>query len=210
MTASNLSVVFGPTLLRPEEETVASIMDLKFYNIVVEILIDNCDRLFNEPPPSTTYEHPNDDVAPPEAVTRKIKPINGTVSDVSRYTNGPHIPHIKKTNGYGHQDIKAFRTSNLPQQSYHTVSYCFTNFFSILLKCRGILQSVKPAYGFYDNDNSTILQDLSHSEYGGRPASKYIPQTSASQSEINIPNMNWGSPRFGSNPLLGKGIYPFG
>ncbi|XP_019871131.1 rho GTPase-activating protein Graf isoform X2 [Aethina tumida] len=182
MTASNLSVVFGPTLLRPEEETVASIMDLKFYNIVVEILIDNYDRLFNEPPPSTTYEHPNDDVAPPEAVTRKIKPINGTVSDVSRYTNGPHIPHIKRTNGYGHQDIKAFRTSNLPQQSYHT--------------------SVKPAYGFYDNDNSTILQDLSHSEYGGRPVSKYVPQTSASQSEINIPNMNWGSPRFGSNPLL--------
>lgn len=50
MTVSNLGVCFGPTLLRPEEETVASILDLKFYNIVVEILIDNSQRIFfNEP-----------------------------------------------------------------------------------------------------------------------------------------------------------------
>lgn len=50
MNVSNLGVCFGPTLLRPEEETVASILDLKFYNIVVEILIDNYQRIFfNEP-----------------------------------------------------------------------------------------------------------------------------------------------------------------
>ena len=46
MTAANLGVVFGPTLLRPREETVASIMDIKFCNEVVEILIDNCDTFF--------------------------------------------------------------------------------------------------------------------------------------------------------------------
>uniref|UniRef100_A0A669EWI6 Rho GTPase-activating protein 26 n=1 Tax=Oreochromis niloticus TaxID=8128 RepID=A0A669EWI6_ORENI len=40
MTIANLGVVFGPTLLRPQEETVAAIMDIKFQNIVVEILID--------------------------------------------------------------------------------------------------------------------------------------------------------------------------
>lgn len=34
MTASNLGVCFGPTLLRPKEETVASIMDIKFCNQV--------------------------------------------------------------------------------------------------------------------------------------------------------------------------------
>uniref|UniRef100_A0A8C5FKY0 Rho GTPase activating protein 10 n=1 Tax=Gadus morhua TaxID=8049 RepID=A0A8C5FKY0_GADMO len=39
MTVANLGVVFGPTLMRPQEETVAAIMDLKFQNIVVEILI---------------------------------------------------------------------------------------------------------------------------------------------------------------------------
>jgi len=46
----NLAVCFGPTLLRPEEETVASIMDIKFYNIVVEILIENCERIIAGPP----------------------------------------------------------------------------------------------------------------------------------------------------------------
>ena len=46
MNASNLGVVFGPTLLRPREETVASIMDIKFCNEVIEIMIDNCERFF--------------------------------------------------------------------------------------------------------------------------------------------------------------------
>ena len=41
MTVSNLGVCFGPTLLRAEEETVAAIMDIKFANVVVEILIAN-------------------------------------------------------------------------------------------------------------------------------------------------------------------------
>ena len=46
MTASNLGVCFGPTLLRPREETVASIMDIKFCNEVIEAMIENCDRFF--------------------------------------------------------------------------------------------------------------------------------------------------------------------
>ena len=41
MTVVNLGVCFGPTLLRDEEETVAAIMDIKFANVVVEILIEN-------------------------------------------------------------------------------------------------------------------------------------------------------------------------
>lgn len=44
MTVANLGVVFGPTLMRPQEETVAAIMDLKFQNIVVEILIENYEK----------------------------------------------------------------------------------------------------------------------------------------------------------------------
>ena len=39
MTVSNLGVCFGPTLMRPEEESVAAIMDIKFCNIVIEILV---------------------------------------------------------------------------------------------------------------------------------------------------------------------------
>ncbi|XP_015790877.1 rho GTPase-activating protein 26 isoform X2 [Tetranychus urticae] len=50
MNVCNLGVCFGPTLLRPEEETVAAIMDIKFGNVVVEILIENCDKIFTTKP----------------------------------------------------------------------------------------------------------------------------------------------------------------
>ncbi|XP_058440238.1 rho GTPase-activating protein 26 isoform X3 [Marmota monax] len=50
MTVANLGVVFGPTLLRPQEETVAAIMDIKFQNIVIEILIENHEKIFNTLP----------------------------------------------------------------------------------------------------------------------------------------------------------------
>lgn len=45
MTVANLGVVFGPTLMRSQEETVAAIMDLKFQNIVVEILIEHQEKV---------------------------------------------------------------------------------------------------------------------------------------------------------------------
>uniref|UniRef100_UPI0037E85B9C rho GTPase-activating protein 26-like isoform X2 n=1 Tax=Semicossyphus pulcher TaxID=241346 RepID=UPI0037E85B9C len=52
MTIANLGVVFGPTLLRPQEETVAAIMDIKFQNIVVEILIEHHEKIFRDAPTS--------------------------------------------------------------------------------------------------------------------------------------------------------------
>ncbi|KAH8318355.1 hypothetical protein KR074_012270 [Drosophila pseudoananassae] len=52
MSVFNLGVVFGPTLLRPREESVAAILDIKFNNIVINILIDNYDRIFKINPNS--------------------------------------------------------------------------------------------------------------------------------------------------------------
>ena len=51
MTVSNLGVCFGPTLLRNEEETVAAIMDIKFGNVVVEILVENWPQILAAQPP---------------------------------------------------------------------------------------------------------------------------------------------------------------
>lgn len=45
MTISNLGVCFGPTLLRAEEDSMAGILEIKFANVVVEILIENCDKV---------------------------------------------------------------------------------------------------------------------------------------------------------------------
>uniref|UniRef100_A0A1I7VTX2 Rho-GAP domain-containing protein n=1 Tax=Loa loa TaxID=7209 RepID=A0A1I7VTX2_LOALO len=50
MTVGNLAVCFGPTLLRPKEETMAAIMDIKFCNVVVEVLIANYDLIFKNKP----------------------------------------------------------------------------------------------------------------------------------------------------------------
>lgn len=52
MSVFNLGVVFGPTLLRPQEETVAAILDIKFNNIVINILIENYERIFRNDPNS--------------------------------------------------------------------------------------------------------------------------------------------------------------
>uniref|UniRef100_A0A8C5D7A2 Rho GTPase-activating protein 42-like n=1 Tax=Gouania willdenowi TaxID=441366 RepID=A0A8C5D7A2_GOUWI len=41
MTVSNLGMIFGPTLMRSQEETVAAMMNIKFQNIVVELIIEN-------------------------------------------------------------------------------------------------------------------------------------------------------------------------
>ncbi|KAK5917967.1 hypothetical protein CgunFtcFv8_002773 [Champsocephalus gunnari] len=50
MTVSNLGMIFGPTLLRSQEETVAAMMNIKFQNIVVEIIIENHNKIFGEAP----------------------------------------------------------------------------------------------------------------------------------------------------------------
>lgn len=61
MTVSNLGVIFGPTLMRSQEETVAAMMNIKFQNIVVEILIDNFNKVTSFRPAYSTQT----DVASP-------------------------------------------------------------------------------------------------------------------------------------------------
>lgn len=70
MTVSNLGVCFGPTLLRPEVETMAAIMDIKFGNVVVEILIENCDKIFSTPPEEP--RRPEPPCHPPPSVTKVL------------------------------------------------------------------------------------------------------------------------------------------
>ncbi|NXX90015.1 RHG10 protein, partial [Centropus bengalensis] len=73
MTVANLGVVFGPTLMRPQEETVAAIMDLKFQNIVVEILIENHEKIFRTLPDATFPEPIPVSASPPNAPPRQSR-----------------------------------------------------------------------------------------------------------------------------------------
>uniref|UniRef100_A0A670YST5 Rho GTPase activating protein 10 n=1 Tax=Pseudonaja textilis TaxID=8673 RepID=A0A670YST5_PSETE len=73
MTVANLGVVFGPTLMRPQEETVAGLMDLKFQNIVVEILIENHEKIFHMLPDAYFPEPTPAPISPPNAPPRQSR-----------------------------------------------------------------------------------------------------------------------------------------
>lgn len=71
MSVFNLGVVFGPTLLRAAEETLAAILDIKFNNVVIEILIENYDMIFKtQPGKAGDYLAHATQTSPPEPVPR--------------------------------------------------------------------------------------------------------------------------------------------
>lgn len=71
MTPSNMGVIFGPTLMRAQEDTVAAMMNIKFQNIVVEILIEHFIKIYSGPP----EESCTPPVPPPRVTARRHKPI---------------------------------------------------------------------------------------------------------------------------------------
>nr|XP_020017068.1 oligophrenin-1 isoform X1 [Castor canadensis] len=71
MTPSNMGVIFGPTLMRAQEDTVAAMMNIKFQNIVVEILIEHFGKIYLGPPEESAAPP----VPPPRVTARRHKPI---------------------------------------------------------------------------------------------------------------------------------------
>lgn len=112
MKASNLGVVFGPTLMRPERETVATIVDIKYQNLVAEAMIAEMEKIFPEsdqevPPPSpvpSAFPSAPPSISPtPTPNSKKDKPtppVNKPMvpqqSSVIRRQDRPHLP--PKTN----------------------------------------------------------------------------------------------------------------
>ncbi|XP_035288962.1 rho GTPase-activating protein 42-like isoform X2 [Anguilla anguilla] len=88
MTVSNLGVIFGPTLMRSQEETVAAMMNIKFQNIVVEILIENYEKIFKEAPdPNVPLPQPQ-----PRSSSRRSKAI--CLSTGPRKPRGLYTPTL--------------------------------------------------------------------------------------------------------------------
>ncbi|GAB1302992.1 Oligophrenin-1 [Apodemus speciosus] len=80
MTPSNMGVIFGPTLMRAQEDTVAAMMNIKFQNIVVEILIEHFGKFKIQKIKEKIYLGPPEDsqippVPPPRVTARRHKPI---------------------------------------------------------------------------------------------------------------------------------------
>ncbi|DBA13676.1 TPA: hypothetical protein GDO54_018497, partial [Pyxicephalus adspersus] len=86
MTVSNLGVIFGPTLMRAQEETVAAMMNIKFQNIVVEILIEHYEKIFHTAPdPNVPLPQ-----AQPRSISRRTRAI--CLSTGSRKPKGRYTP----------------------------------------------------------------------------------------------------------------------
>ncbi|KTG33841.1 hypothetical protein cypCar_00033398 [Cyprinus carpio] len=94
MTVSNLGVIFGPTLMRSQEETVAAMMNIKFQNIVVEILIENYDKIFHQAPdPNIPLPQPQShSQSRASASARRSKAI--CLSSGSRKSRGLYPPTL--------------------------------------------------------------------------------------------------------------------
>ncbi|XP_032218129.1 rho GTPase-activating protein 26 isoform X1 [Nematostella vectensis] len=80
MAASNLGVVFGPTLMKSREETMAAIMNLKYQSVVIELLVKEFDRVFGP------LKEKNDVEKRSNSVT--------SVSSVNSLTEKPPLPSL--------------------------------------------------------------------------------------------------------------------
>ena len=74
MTPVNLGVCFGPSLLRPEFETVSSIYDIKFRNAIVELLIIHHGKMFQD----KLEQHHIDEMV---GATDNDQPVGGNLSN---------------------------------------------------------------------------------------------------------------------------------
>ncbi|KAL7983281.1 hypothetical protein Chor_000157 [Crotalus horridus] len=86
MTVSNLGVIFGPTLMRAQEETVAAMMNIKFQNIVVEILIEHYEKIFHTAP------DPNIPLGKPQSRSSSRRTRAICLSTGSRKPKGRYTP----------------------------------------------------------------------------------------------------------------------
>uniref|UniRef100_A0A673A590 Oligophrenin 1 n=1 Tax=Sphaeramia orbicularis TaxID=375764 RepID=A0A673A590_9TELE len=93
MTPSNMAVIFGPTLMRAKEETVAAMLDIKFQNIVVEILIEDYKKIFSGLPEDSTARP----VPPPRITPRKRQPITISKRPLRAYqaASQDHFQHTE-------------------------------------------------------------------------------------------------------------------
>ncbi|KXJ17430.1 Rho GTPase-activating protein 10 [Exaiptasia diaphana] len=71
MAASNLGVVFGPTLMKSKEESMAAIMNLKYQSVVIELLIKEYHKIFDVPEEEEVNEKKESEDKPPVPPPKK-------------------------------------------------------------------------------------------------------------------------------------------
>ncbi|XP_073439042.1 rho GTPase-activating protein 42 isoform X1 [Dendrobates tinctorius] len=112
MTVSNLGVIFGPTLMRAQEETVAAMMNIKFQNIVVEILIEHYEKIF--------HTAPDPNVPLPQAQPRSVSKRTRAIC----LSTGPRKPKGRYTPCLADHDSDSYSSSptSTPMGSVESLS----------------------------------------------------------------------------------------
>ncbi|XP_035993428.1 rho GTPase-activating protein 10 isoform X1 [Fundulus heteroclitus] len=121
MTVANLGVVFGPTLMRPQEDTVAAIMDLKFQNIVVEILIEHHEKIFTDSPNSGPLSPAGPSLSAPTRQSKKASRQNRPLA-----VYNPQVLDIQNAGG-DYPTLSADETSRGSNESVSSQSSSASN-----------------------------------------------------------------------------------
>ncbi|XP_078324308.1 rho GTPase-activating protein 26-like isoform X2 [Crassostrea virginica] len=187
MTVANLGVCFGPTLMRAEEETVAAIMDIKFLNIIVEILINNYEKIFKTPPEDAD---PSEIRCPfpsaPQPVTDKFTPgVNHTSLDVSSqnqqpiYMNkAPALPYTLQKPKLRSVDIynpttERFETHGSSSDSSESLNSSLSNSASAL-------SSPLPQFDSHKKHHAPAVPGITQSSNSSGLANKFMNDISSS------------------------------
>lgn len=199
MTISNLGVCFGPTLLRPEEETVAAIMEIKFGNIVLEILIEHADQIFST---SAVNGETKDNMNSKNSV--KNNSSHGTIH------NDSHAEPVAPQRRAKRETVYVMDTGRPPGRTEHT-SRSHSSSFSVSPRAESMyldnsssaqrVMVVQPSYvqqrQSYHSLMSSTAQGHSSMTTSSSTQKSYSPsapltnaQPSSSRSQHSIANVN--------------------
>lgn len=152
MSVFNLGVVFGPTLLRAAEETLAAILDIKFNNVVIEILIENYDLIFkNSPGKASEYLS---QTSPPEPVPRTY---GGYRSNRSSINNTQPLMRVVTRVNYTDTGMSS-SLQNIPNGA----NSIYQNSNNKMVKNHHPIYEAKPHINQLNQSTPSLARDVNH------------------------------------------------
>lgn len=153
MSVFNLGVVFGPTLLRAAEETLAAILDIKFNNVVIEILIENYDLIFKNAPGKANEYLTHAQTSPPEPVPRTY----GYRSSRSSINNTQPLMRVVTRVNYTDTGMSS-SLQNIPNGA----NSIYQNSNNKIVKNHHQIYEAKPHINQLNQSTPTLARDVNH------------------------------------------------
>ncbi|XP_035681207.1 rho GTPase-activating protein 26-like isoform X24 [Branchiostoma floridae] len=187
MSKPNLGVVFGPTLMRPAEETVAAIMDIKFQNIIVEILISNHEQIFKTAPEGQELSYRGTRALPVASPREVAKNAQFPMPSVPPPTAAPPAPppaSAKPTKANRPVGMYSPNPTPAPRSPTRTNS---------------TTKSTENSSGAYSNSHSSSSESLISRSSNDTQSSQSSPQLTRLQGGTHLNNPVYSSLHLSSN-----------